>query len=207
MRDLCVAVMCAGVAAGVRAENLGSASLQLQPPDGGALTPAPVDAPPVYGQPGAWWWTVGGGGGASINNGEFSAAAFAGASTFFAEDFEIVLDLTVWYLADESDGNDSAAFNLNPKFRWHFLHEENYTLFAELGVGLAIATDETPDGGSEFNFTPQAGVGATIPLGDGPERLVTGINWRHFSNANTFGADRNPGRDDLFVYVGVTFPF
>jgi len=196
------------------AEPLASASLYLQPDNTNAQTEPDTAAPeiaaaaPQYGQADTWWWTVGALGGASVNNGDYSAAAFVGASTFLAEDFELSLDLTAWYLGEDHDeGDDAAAINFNPKLRYHFIHEESYTLFAEAGVGLLLATEEAPEGGSEFNFTPQAGVGATFPLSDGPDRLVVGVNWRHISNANIFGSDRNPGRDDIVAYVAVTFPF
>jgi len=191
------------------AESLASASLRLQPLEETAPSPAEIAPRPArYGEEDSWWWTVGGLGGASVNNGDASAAAFVGASTFLAEDFEFSLDLTVWYLGeDDPAGDDAAAINFNPKLRYHFIHEEDYTLFAEAGVGLLLATEEAPEGGSEFNFTPQAGVGATFPLSGGPDRLVVGVNWRHFSNANVFGSDKNPGRDDLVAYVAVTFPF
>ncbi len=102
---------------------------------------------------------------------------------------------------------DVAGFNFNPKFRWHFIHEETHTVFAELGVGVLLTTGEFPTDGSEFHFAPQAGMGMTWPIADGPDRLVAGVNWRHFSNANSFGSDRNPGHDELFAYIGVTFPF
>jgi hypothetical protein len=189
------------------AEHVGSADLHLQPD---ALEPPITDANgPTYGDiDSGWWWTVGAGGGASLNNGEAGASAFVGASTFIAENLEFSADLTLWYLTeDHADGDDALAFNLNPKLRWHFVAEESHTLFIEAGVGLLIATEEVPEGGSEFNFTPQAGLGATFPLSGGPDRLIVGVNWRHFSNANSFGSDRNPGRDDVYAYVGVAFPF
>jgi hypothetical protein len=195
-------------AAPALAESLGSADLLLQlddaaPPVAEATTNA------IYGDPDSgWWWTVGAGGGASLNNGEAGAAAFVGASSVIARDLEFSADLTRWYLTeDHPNGDDAVALNLNPKLRWHFIAEESYTLFLEAGVGLLIATDEVPEGGSEFNFTPQAGAGVTFPLSGGPDRLVVGVNWRHFSNANSFGSERNPGRDDVYAYIGVTFPF
>jgi len=189
------------------AEPLGSGSLSLEPASTETLEIPSAD--PIYGEPtDQWWWSVGGGGGTSLNAGDFSAAAFVGASRFIAEDLELSLDLTVWYLAEDADnGDDAVALNFNPKLRWHVVSEDTHTVFVEAGVGALLALEETPEGGSEFNFTPQAGVGATFPLSGGPDRLVVGVNWRHFSNANVFGSERNPGRDDLFAYVGVTFPF
>lgn len=205
MRAAAVSVPLFIVAACACAEGHYSAALSLQDGDGSEVAPAQSIE---YGQPGQWWWTIAGGGGASLNNGDASAAFIVGASTFLAEDFELSLDLTAWYLGDDAlNSDDALAINLNPKLRWHFLHGEAHTVFAEAGVGLLLATEETPEGGSEFNFTPQAGLGATFELSEGPERLIVGVNWRHISNANVFGSDRNPGRDDIFAYVGVTFPF
>ncbi len=198
------AVLPLALSAAAFAESNLAYDLRLQDEDEAIV----ASSAPVYGDPGHWWWTVGGGGGASLNKGDYSAAAFVGASNFLAEDFELSLDLTVWYLGeDDPAGDDAVAVNFNPKFRWHFINRERHTIFAEAGVGLLLATEEVPENGSEFNFTPQAGVGATFELSEGPERLIVGVNWRHISNANVFGSDRNPGRDDLFVYAGVTFPF
>lgn len=206
-------LLIAGIAGGVSTVSpfaCAEFSASLYQDESSPASAAPeLSESPVYGAEGAWWWTVGGGGGSSLNNGDFSAAGFVAASTFLDEDLEFVLDLTVWYLAeDAANGDDAVAVNLNPKFRWHFIHEETHTVFAEAGVGLFVGSEEVPEGGTEFNFTPQAGFGATFPLADSSaQRLIVGVNWRHFSNANTFGSDQNPGRDDIFVYAGVTFPF
>ncbi len=206
MRLTAAAVFALASCATAFADSEYSSSLHLQGSPEEAV-PASEDLTP-YGQPGQWWWTIGGGAGASLNNGDSAAAAFVGASNFLAEDFELSLDLTVWYLGeDHTNGDDAVALNFNPKFRWHFIHEEKHTFFAEAGVGMLIASQESPEGGSEFNFTPQAGIGATFDLSEGPDRLIVGVNWRHISNANTFGSDKNPGRDDIFIYAGVTFPF
>ena len=186
-----------------------SGSASLYQPDDATADAVIAEALPAFGDPGEWWWQYGGGGGSSVNNGDYSVMAFGGASYFLARDFELSLDLTVWYLGeDHEDGDDAVALNVNPKFRWHFINEADFSLFAEAGVGLLVASEEAPEGGSEFNFTPQAGAGATFALSDDTaERLIVGVNWRHISNANSFGSDRNPGRDDVVVYVGVMVPF
>lgn len=208
MRHLAVSLALAA-ASSAAAEPLGSASLTLDYTIQAGPDAVAPPAPREYGEvDSGWWLTVGGGGGASLNNGDAGAAFFLGASNFIARDFEFSADLTLWYLSeDHPNGDDAIALNLNPKLRWHFMNEESFTLFAEAGVGLLIATEEVPERGSEFNFTPQAGIGATFPISSGPDRLIVGVNWRHISNANAFGSERNPGRDDVFAYVGVTFPF
>ncbi len=71
-------------------------------------------------------------------------------------------------------------------------------------------TSDVPEKGASFNFTPQAGVGATFALksgGNAPQdnrRLLVGLNWHHISHADLFNA--NPGRDSIMGYIGVDFP-
>jgi hypothetical protein len=63
---------------------------------------------------------------------------------------------------------------------------------------------DEPDGGTYFNFTPQAGVGASFAVAE-DTRLLAGVRWHHISNARS--SDNNPGRDSLEIYAGVSFAF
>jgi len=62
-----------------------------------------------------------------------------------------------------------------------------------------------PDDGSKFNFTPQIGFGMSFDIGNGGERLLTGVRWHHISNANTF--EENPALDFLLIYAALSCPF
>ncbi|MFA6045786.1 MAG: acyloxyacyl hydrolase, partial [Phycisphaerales bacterium] len=93
-------------------------------------------------------------------------------------------------------------------FRWHFVHEEDFTVYADIGIGILGATDNVPSNGTSFDFTPRAGVGFTYALNDaGDLRLVGGLRWAHVSNARIHGDDDNPGVDTIMMYSGVQFPF
>jgi len=161
---------------------------------------------PTYGQPGGWWVSVGGGGGVGAEDNTFDATGFVGLSTFLVQDVELNLEFAGWWF-DQDGQDDSGAGNFNLLFRWHFVDRGDWTLFADAGAGVLLATDEIPDGGSEFNFTPRAGVGATVRLGNSPNRLLVGARWQHISNARLFGDSRNPGRDAAVFYAALVFPF
>ena len=70
--------------------------------------------------------------------------------------------------------------------------------------GLLFTEDNVPSNGSDFNFTPQAGLGFTFDAGDSARWLI-GLRWYHISNANSHRS--NPGRDSVMLWVGMTFPF
>jgi hypothetical protein len=70
---------------------------------------------------------------------------------------------------------------------------------------MLSTNNPVPSGGSQFNFTPQAGIGVTIDVGERDARLVLGLKWHHISNASLYRD--NPGRDSVEIYAGLTFPF
>ncbi|MBL1216415.1 MAG: acyloxyacyl hydrolase [Planctomycetes bacterium] len=166
--------------------------------------------PPAFGSKGSWRWAVYGGAGIDLRrDGEQYHAIFA-ASHFLADDFSVDFEATGIYL-NEQDGrpgsSDGVAGNVNLLFRWHFLSKERWSLYADAGAGVLLASTEVPYGGTNYNLTPQAGAGLSLALGDGPERLMTGVRWHHMSNARVRGQDDNPGRDSVFFYAGLSFPF
>lgn len=124
---------------------------------------------------------------------------------FLADDLEIKLSLAGWYHDQEGEN----AFSINPSlaFRYHFVNEPSHSIYAEAGVGLLFSNDDVPDEGTQQNFTPRLGLGATFPIGDAGSRLDVGIRWHHISNASSQGTDENPDRDGVGVYLGIIVPF
>lgn len=151
-----------------------------------------------FGAEGTVDWWVGG-----IVGAEFGitnlAFARGGVDWFVATGFSIGLQADLGWAATE--GRDGGMLvGVAPMLRWHFLHRERWTLFAELGVGAAWTTVEIPAGGTRFNFTPQAGLGATWAIGD-DWRLRAALGWYHMSNART--GNNNPGLDAVAVTIGI----
>ncbi|MGF1512619.1 MAG: acyloxyacyl hydrolase [Elainellaceae cyanobacterium] len=153
----------------------------------------------AFGARGSDRWYIQGGAATTFDN-EFALAG-AGLSHFFANGHSINAELNG--MAFSQEGDDAVGANLNVLLRYHFVRQENWSLYVDGGAGILGTTDNVPSGGSSFNFTPQAGGGATIRLSDA-ERLMVGLRWHHISNANTF--DSNPGRDSVMGYVGLNLP-
>lgn len=141
---------------------------------------------------------------ASDFDGTEVAQGGVGVSWFVVDSLSIDLELLgVGVFQDEEDAGGAA---LNLLFRWHFWENEARTisLYADAGVGLAGFSEDVPAGGSEFNFTPQIGVGASFELGP-RTRLMTGVRWLHFSNAQL--SSGNPGLDTALLYAGISIGF
>lgn len=160
-----------------------------------------------FAEEGTWWWSVG----AVVapvgdTDGDYGAAVQF--HYFIVDDFEMAVELNGTFF-NEEEGEDPKGGSANLVFRWHFLHKDRFTVFAEAGAGVQITSDELPDGGSEFNFTPRAGMGITWQMFENnPMRLLLGARWQHVSNARTQGgSSRNPGRDVGAIYAAVMFPF
>lgn len=128
-----------------------------------------------------------------------------GYSQFLVDDIEWFLEGGLWSFYDQGGDN---AFGLSASlgFRWHFIQEERWSFFAEVGIGVLGTTDHVPPDGTSFNFMPRAGLGFTRQI-DERVRLIGGVRWHHISNARTRGDSRNPARDAPLVYVGLVVPF
>ena len=159
-----------------------------------------------YGEAGSRWWTVGAVYANDFN--DVNDVNLHGAfSQFLADDFEFAVEAAGWYF--DQPGTDTGGVSGSMIFRWHVLHADDYdwSVFADVGIGLLAAFDDVPDGGTSFNFLPRLGGGFTKAIGDSGARLMVGARWHHISNARIFGNDRNPSRDALAGYVAITFPF
>lgn len=161
--------------------------------------------PPRFGAEGHWWLTAGAGVADSFNS-ETDFAIHLGASYFVVDDVEIAGELALW----RYDLADDSTFGVNPNlvFRWHFVNERSYTLYADIGIGLVFSADDVPDDGTSVNFTPRAGLGMTFLLDESRAwRGQVGVRWAHVSNARLQGDDDNPSRDSIMVYAGIIIPF
>ena len=76
--------------------------------------------------------------------------------------------------------------------------------YLELGVGFLYSTQHISEQGSQFNFTPQLGVGMQFSLND-HYLLSAGYRYRHMSNAGT--AKPNRGIDFNMALVGLSYVF
>ncbi len=157
------------------------------------------EAPRVpFGQAGTADWWIGGTGAAELG---ITHLAFArgGIDWFVADRFSLGLQADLGWAATE--GKDGGLLvGVAPTLRWHFLHRKHWTVFAELGVGAAWTTVQIPEGGTRFNFTPQAGLGVTWELDD-DWRLRAALGWYHMSNART--GNNNPGLDAVAITIGI----
>jgi hypothetical protein len=163
-------------------------------------TPAKLD----YGSAGSRWWSVGAGVAHNFDKAT-DANAFVGYSYFLDQDIEFNAELGFWY--SSQPGKDAGAINPNMVFRWHFINTGAWTVYADAGIGLIFSTDNIPEDGTSFNFTPRAGIGFTRRLTDDGLRLQVGLRWHHLSNARIEGEKNNPGRDSAMLYAGIIFPF
>ena len=123
-----------------------------------------------------------------------------GIAWFFADDVEWAIygqGSAIW-----QPGEDAAAGGFDFELRWHFVQADGWSLFAGVGIGMLEATAPVPSGGTQFNFTPSAGVGGTLALTD-DTRLYVGVRWYHISNAGT--STNNPGMNGTSLWLGLSF--
>ncbi len=211
-----VAAVTISIAAHAHADSLrvdfAGVLLAQVPSDGAeaAVQPAPVAPKKNFGEMDSWRWMLQGGGGIDVRDSGNGFGLFgAGVSYFIIDNLSVDLELNGVYF--NQNGSDAPGVNFTMLFRWHFFAREKWSIYLDIGAGLmkttSIVPGRTPDepvGGSSFNFTPQAGGGFTLAVDD-QARLFCGIRFYHVSNAQIF--ENNPGRDHVYLYAGVSFPF
>jgi hypothetical protein len=181
------------------------------PFDPAAAIQEPPDAPPPpapvrrarFGTAGTWRINVMGGAGLALSGDDELARGTIGFSRFIIDDLAWELEFGGLFFRQE-DGHDAFAGNASLLIRYHVLSDVNWSAFLEAGAGLLAATAEVPPGGTNLNFTPQAGGGVSIELQD-DVRLLVGIRWHHVSNASL--SSGNPGLDSWLAYAGLSVPF
>jgi hypothetical protein len=112
-----------------------------------------------------------------------------------------------FYSVDQREGSDAFAGGLTLLARYHFLEFDRCTLFIDGGAGALLADNHVPPGGTNFNFTPQVGLGFTYHLMDKLD-LIAGARYFHLSNAGIDGGNHNPGINGaLQGYGGLMWKF
>jgi hypothetical protein len=166
-----------------------------------------ADAPPAASRFGAadgtWWLTIAPGVATTFGD-ETSVGFRTSLTTFVAEDIQIGGEAIVWYF--DQPGDNSIGGSIGFVMRWHFVNTGDWTVFADAGIALMAASEDTPRGGTNVNFMPRAGVGVTRLLDDAGTRFEVGLGWHHISNARINGDDENPSRDLPMLHVGLIFP-
>ncbi|MDP9174894.1 MAG: acyloxyacyl hydrolase [Planctomycetota bacterium] len=103
-------------------------------------------------------------------------------------------------------GMDAIAGGGDFIVRSHFYNARQWSLFTDFALGVLEANHQLPPGGTDFNFTIQTGVGATMRLWDRTE-LLAGVRYLHISNAHQEGGERNPSTNAIDGYIGLMFRF
>ena len=173
--------------------------------DGDAPLPsADADAAvPVFGAQDSMRWTIEGQWGRAVKDGADEYGGGLGLQYFIVDGFAFAPELNLWGFSQ--DGDSVFGVSLDLVFQWHFMRRDTWSLFGDFGCGLLGTSSNVPAQGSEFNFTPQAGVGVTWDVGDAGRRAVVGVKWHHISNASLYRS--NPGRDSILLYGGLSLPF
>ncbi len=162
-------------------------------------------------QEGSWVFTAYGSAAFGDDSGEVYAV-HVGGGYYFIDGLSINLE-AVGAFASVNDsgplheGGDSLGGGFDLLLRWHFLRDKNegrWSIYADGGAGILYTGESIPANGSNFNFTPQIGLGATYKICDWAN-LMGGARWYHISNAGTHSD--NPGYDSALVYLGVLIPF
>lgn len=161
-------------------------------------------APPEFGAAGSKWWTVGVAGADNFQD-AVDLNIHGAYSYFLARDVEAAFEAAAWHFNQPGDNAFGGSGSL--VLRWHFVNTGDWTVYADAGIGLLLASDDVPPDGTSFDFLPRAGVGFTRKLTDDGLRLQMGVRWHHISNARITSDEDNPGRDAAMVYAGLIFPF
>ena len=113
---------------------------------------APVSSV-VYGAAGSRRWFIGGVVGSDLGD-EKMAFLSGGVEWFAIDDFSIGVEADLGWVGQDA-GADAGLFGLTIMMRWHFLRYERWTVYGEIGAGLAYSSEPVRPTGGQLNFTPQ----------------------------------------------------
>lgn len=105
----------------------------------------------------------------------------------------------------DGETDDVGVVGFDLLLKWYPVHGKNWAFYIEGGAGAQYTFPRSfPDGGSHFNFRPQAGIGGLIHLTDRLD-MLGGARYIHMSNANV--NEPNEGYDGILMYLGASLHF
>lgn len=186
--------------------GLSRLSLDGAAPDAGTAGPSRR----AFGEAGAWRLSVGTGLADDFFGTVDANWGTLGLSIFLVPAVEAGVEAGVWTFFQEGPNRSGASATL--AFRFHLRRnagwdagERRWSLYADLGIGLLASTGAVPEGGTDVNFMPRAGVGVAARVGS-DVWLIAGARWHHISNARVQGQFDNPSRDGLMLHAALSFP-
>jgi opacity protein-like surface antigen len=132
------------------------------------------------------------------------AGARVGVGYYVLDNLACRLELTGYHVSEEP--GDAAAGQASFGLRHHLFDLGKSSLFVDVGGGVFEAGRRVPEGGTQFNFTFETGLGVAIPLSDRID-LEVGARYFHLSNASLHGSDRNPSVNGPEAFLGLMFRF
>jgi opacity protein-like surface antigen len=130
--------------------------------------------------------------------------ASVGFGYYFIDNMAINVELAGYGI--QQPGPDATVGGGDLLLRHHLLNLDPFSIFIDVGGGAWYGTARFPEGGTNFNFSIETGLGATCRLRDNLY-LIGGARYLHFSNAHLEGPIRNPSINAIEGYVGVMFTF
>jgi hypothetical protein len=119
-------------------------------------------------------------------------------------DLSIALEPMVAYLRGDGDTGhtDTIEAQVVPLLRAtpRALADGRWVPYFEAGIGLAYTDLRGFDLGSRFQFSDNAGLGISFPVGTGGGRWSVGYRFRHISHAGLW-ADANAGLNSHFLLL------
>jgi opacity protein-like surface antigen len=125
-----------------------------------------------------------------------------GVGYFLNDHFSVNFELPYYYMFEKGDDANAVGFNL--LLRDHFWQRDRCTLYWDVAGGLLEADRRVPTGGTDYNWTFRAGLGATYRLRENLHAFA-GLRYFHLSNGRLEGVDRNPDFNVVEGYIGLMF--
>ncbi len=137
--------------------------------------------------------------------GETFGRGTVGLGYYVFDNLAINAEVSGYFIGQEAE-TDAGAIGGVLMLRHHWFHLPKGSIFGEFGMGLFEASARVPAGGTRFNFTTEAGVGAMHELSD-RTFLLGGVRYIHLSNAKINGPDRNPAINGVEFWLGMMWRF